>query len=313
MVNLDGPELVVRDVAGRELWRHLFPNGMRYEAYKPEGFAKTYWVGDLDGDGHAEVLFEHYSSSYASESTPLYCFRRNGNLKWSYVNKKVVRDIGGEIAPIYGIEAFHVLPSLDGRSKLVAVASSRMTDQACQVALLDSAGRLVAEYWHPGHLYVLESIDGNATGKARLIAAGVSDGEHRATLVVLNPYTMRGVSTPSRMADQKFHILDMPEAHEELVILFPRGCLDRNEPKTMVGDLEINGQNILVRVAMGHHVDLTRSVYFEFTPDFRLKRTFPSTEYWQEHNRLEQEGKLDHSWHKDMETLAKGVEYRWKN
>jgi hypothetical protein len=279
----------------------------------PDRFAKTYWVGDLDGDGNAEVLFEHYSNSYASESTPLYCFGRNGNLKWSFVNKRTVRDSGGEIAPIYGIEAFHLLPNLNGNSKLVAVASSRMTDQACQVALLDASGRLLAEYWHPGHLYLLDTIGGNGPGKTRLLAAGVSDGEHRATLVVLNPYTMHGPSTPSRMVDQKFHILDMPEAHEELVILFPRSCLDRDEPKTIVGDLEVNGQNILVRVAMGHHADLPRSVFFEFTPDFQLKRVFPSTEYWQEHRRLEREGKLDHSWHKDMETLAAGLEYRRGN
>jgi hypothetical protein len=312
-VRIDGTELIARGTDGHELWRHLFQNGLRYELYKPGDLARTYWVGDLDGDRHAEVLFEYYSNSNESESTPLYCFGRNGNLKWSYVNRRTVRDSGGEIVPVYGIEAFHVLPSLDGRGKLVAVASSRMTDQACQVALLDSAGRLLAEYWHPGHLYLLDTIGGNGPGKARLLAAGVNDGEHRATLVVLNPYTMRGASTPSRMADQRFHILDMREAHEELVILFPRSCLDRDEPKTMVGDLEVSAQDVLVRVAMGHHADLPRSVYFEFTPDFRLKRTFPSTEYWQEHNRLEREGKLDHSWHKDMEMLAEGVEYRRGN
>ena len=159
----------------------------------------------------------------------------------------------------------------------------------------------------------METIGGNGPGKTRLLAGGVNDGEHRATLVVLNPYKMRGASTPSRMTDQRFHILDMPEAHEELVILFPRSCLDRDEPKTMVAQLQVNEHNILVRVAMGHDVTLPRAVYFEFTPEFRLKRAFPSTEYLQEHVRLERAGKLDHSWRKDLEALTQGVEYRWKN
>lgn len=313
MINIDGPEIIARDSAGHELWRHLFKNGVHDESYKQGAFPRKPWVGDLDGNGHQEVLFQHFSDSFTSESTTLYCFGGGGKIKWSFVNTKVVRDSGGEIAPIYLIEALQVLPSLDGHSKLLAVASSRMTDQACQLALLDSKGRLVAEYWHPGHLYLMGALGEDRPGKARLIAAGVNDGEHRATLVVLNPYTMKGASTPSRMKDQRFHILDMPEAREELVILFPRSCLDRDEPKTMVSQLALNEKDILVNVAMSHHPDSNRSVFFEFSPDFRLKRAFLSTEYWQEHLRMEREGKLDHSWRNDAETLAAGVEYRRGN
>jgi hypothetical protein len=310
MVNLDGPALIARDASGRELWRHLFPNGIRTGAYTTPDSEKKYWVGDLTGDGHAEVLFPHYADTADSVGTPLYCFGSDGKIRWRYLNARVVRDIGGEMAPVYLFAALQILPGPSGRGKLIAVSSVHMSDQACQVALLDPAGRLVAEYWHPGHLDYLRQIGGNVPGDARLLAAGVSDGDHRAALVVLNPYTMRGASTPSRMADQRFRMLDMPEAHEELVILFPRSCLDRDEPKTIVSHVTVNEHNILVDVVMGHNVAMRWKVLFEFTPDLRLKRVFPSTDYWQEHLRLEREGKLDHSWQKDMEALAKGVEYR---
>jgi hypothetical protein len=313
MVNVDGPALIARDASGRELWRHLFQNGIRTEAYPIPVTDRKHWVEDLNGDGHTAVLFEHYADAADSVSTPLYCFGRDGKIRWRYVNTRVVRDRGGEMAPVYLFSALQVLPGLSGLGKLIAVSSVHMSDQACQVALLDPAGRLVAEYWHPGHIAFLRRIGGNAPGDARLLAAGVSDGDHRAVVVVLNPYKMRGASTPSRMADQRFRMLDMPEAHEELVILFPRSCLDRDEPKTMVSHVTVNEHNILVDVVMGHNVAMRWKVFFEFTPDFRLKRVFPSTEYWQEHLRLEREGRLDHSWQKDMEMLAKGVEYRKGN
>jgi len=59
-------------------------------------------------------------------------------------------------------------------------------------------------------------------GAPRLIAGGVNNGDHCATLVVLDPFVMRGVSTPVRLRDDGFRLLlDLPEGHEEVVVLFP--------------------------------------------------------------------------------------------
>jgi hypothetical protein len=101
MVNVDGPALIARDAGGRELWRDLFPNGIRTEAYTNRVSEKKYWVEDLNGDGHAEVLFAHFADTADSVGTPLYCFGRDGKIRWRYLNTRVVRDIGGEMAPVY--------------------------------------------------------------------------------------------------------------------------------------------------------------------------------------------------------------------
>jgi hypothetical protein len=311
-IKLDGSELIAQDSRGDELWRHHFDGGINHERYDPKITHGVYWVGDLDGDGHSEVLFPYFPEAVGVESTILYCFGRDGKIKWTYVNKKAVRDSRGEIAPNYIILAVQVLSKHDSSQKLVAVSSARITNEACQIAFLDGRGHVTAEYWHPGHLYLLASIGGGQSGEDRLLAAGTSNGELRATLVVLSPFRMKGMSTPSRVKDQKFRILDMPEAHEDLVILFPRTCIFRDEPYTMAQSLETNEHYTQVVVEMGPAANNTfPSVYFEFAPDFRIRRVYPSNAYSLEHLRLERAGMLNHPSEKDVEMLTNGVEYRW--
>lgn len=312
MLSVDGPVLIARDASGRELWRHLFKNGLFRDYYEPAKLSNAYWIGDLDGDGHAEALFRYDGVVTAGTSSSLYCFSRSGDVKWVFHPGRAVRDSSGEIHPLYHILTFLVSFSggPDHRAR-IAVSSVHPTDQPCQIALLDASGRLVAEYWHPGQLFFLVESRAGFGGAPRIIAGGVNNGEHRATLVVLDPFAMKGASTPSRMRDQAFRLLDMHEAHEELVVLFARSCLSRDEPYTRVSEIGADQQSVRVKVTESHDLS-PRIVYYDFDPSLVLRRVLPSSEYREEHLRLERSGQLTHSAAADEADLERGLEIRRK-
>ena len=72
---VDRDVLIAVDDTGRETWRKAFPYALA-ESTHPEIAAIHTWVGDLDGDGHNEVLFAPHAATGEPESTPLILLRR---------------------------------------------------------------------------------------------------------------------------------------------------------------------------------------------------------------------------------------------
>jgi hypothetical protein len=285
--------------------------------YGPSSMADLSWVGDLDGDGKQEVLFAYSPDNgrvIAAKKSPgsqLLCFSQRGHLKWSFQVGRKVRDITGDIHPPFSAEVVRVASSPGPRpASRIIVASGHPTDQAFQLAFLDSKGRLRAEYWHPGAVdHLLVSRDPN--GSARLIAAGVNNGEHQATLVELDPFALNGPSTPFSMKDQTFRILDMPEAHEDLVVLFPRTCLSGKAPYTRIDHIQAYEGGVLV-VEIEDYERSNRLTYYDFDSSLRLRRAFVSSQFREEHMKLEQAGLINHSWREDQALISTGLVYRPK-
>ncbi len=314
MLGVEGPFVVARDTAGKELWRHVFDHGLDSDRYTPSLMAGRYWLGDLNGDGSQEALFLYDAAANPfnhrrEESSVLYCFSEDGKVKWTFQVGRTVRDRKVEIRPPYRAEGMLVIP-FGRRESRIIVGSGHTTDQAYQLAFLDPTGRLRAEYWHPGSMYLLTSIPTGPGGAPRLLAGGVNNGEHRATLVELDPFALSGASTPSHMRDQQFRLLDMPEAHEELVVLFPRTCLSRNEPYTRAGGLAAVDGAVHVNIIESFDPTSKRVVFYDFDQSLRLTRAFVSSDYREEHLNQERAGVLHHSWKEDEAGLASGLEYR---
>jgi hypothetical protein len=248
----------------------------------------------------------------SGENSSLYCFGRSGDIKWVFQPGHVVHDSSGDILPLYHI--YTMLVCFRGgprREARIAVSSIHPTDQPCQLAMLDASGRLIAEYWHPGQLLLLAESRAGFGAEPRIIAGGVNNGEHRATLVVLNPFAMKGASTPSQMRDQAYRLLDMPEASEDAVVIFPRSCLSAAEPYTRVSELEADSQAVRVKVTESHDLS-ARIIYYDFDPALGLKRVLPSSEYLAEHRQKERSGDLAHSAQADEARLQQGLEIRHK-
>jgi len=158
-VRLEGPHLVVMDRRGVERWRHAFP------APPVEPFKCAFSRG--------QVFFVSPSAEGRAAGQPLYCFSDNGRLLWKYEPAPK----SPQHPPPYDFRGLQVLP--DGH---VATAYVHHYGSPSQVAILDAEGRLLAEYWYPGHVAneCLKVFDG------QVLVGGLDYARRQATLVALD-------------------------------------------------------------------------------------------------------------------------------
>ncbi len=286
--------LIVTDAQGRELWRKTFDDGLRAGERPERKLAnKGAWFGDLDGDGHVELLYIHNSAERDRTGNTVYCFSDRGNVKWRFEPGHVVRTPHETFPPPFIAEALAVIGG-DGKQKAVVVTSHHATFHPNQVALLSSSGKLLGEYWHSGHLPHLETVDLDGDGTPEILLGGISTGYRSATLVALDPAAVRGASAETEAPEDQ--IMGFAPAAERARLLFPRTCVNRVLDRyNEVGWLTIrpNGLRVLVwerRVPL-----LSRaSVTYALDRNLRVTAVTASDRLRSLHYELEASGQLDH-------------------
>jgi hypothetical protein len=221
---LDGSILRIMDAEGKELWSKSFPGGFSPDWYYDKGIRSRLWFGDLEGKGHTSVLFSYLSAAGPQPpSTRLICYSDRGKEKWRWTPGRELPELNGSSATFRTV-ALGILNATEKGLPRIVVESIHDTWWPSQIAVLDSNGKTMSEYWHSGGLssMVLADLDGD--GRQEIIATGVSEYDHQATLVVLDPGRVFGASTEVRPG---FQIHGMGVAQERLRLLFPRSDLNR--------------------------------------------------------------------------------------
>jgi hypothetical protein len=182
-----------------------------------------------------------------------------------------------------------------------------------RLALLSADdGRLLAEYWHAGHIGndpgQLAVRDHDGDGRVEVLAAGVSNEHRRATLVVLDIETMRGASTADT-PEYQFEGFD--PGNEIARILFPRSAMNlaTDQPHNVGAHVFLTPE--LIGVGVLEQVDgLRPSVIYQLRPenDFALDHIVPSSTFQGIHERMFREGRLSRSFDDEMEAL-RAVQY----
>jgi hypothetical protein len=177
----------------------------------------------------------------------------------------------------------------------IVVSGIHYIEQPCQVAFLDSSGRVQGEYWHPGHLGHLAQADLDGNGRNLLLAAGVNNGNHQATMVVLDPWKVKGLMTPTEMRDQVYRLLDMPQAHERSVVFFPRSCISLGERYTRVSDIRVTKHRLVITTSEGIGEKTSPGFVYELDYGLHVVEVQQTDNRVQQiHRRLEALGKVDH-------------------
>jgi hypothetical protein len=222
---LDGSTLTIMNAEGMELWRKVFPEGFGPDWYYSQGVATRIWFGDLEGKGHTSVLFVYSSASSPAlpHSSTLICYSDRGKEKWRWNPGRELPELAGTPAT-YKSFALAVLKATEKRPPRIVVSSAHDPWWPSQIAVLDANGKIVSEYWHSGALTSLVLADLDGDGREEIVATGVSEYDHQATLVVLDPDRVFGASTEER---PEFQIHGMAVAQERLRLLFPRSDLNR--------------------------------------------------------------------------------------
>jgi hypothetical protein len=288
---LDGSTLTIMNAEGKELWRKVFPEGFGPESFYGQDLADRIWLGDLDGNGHASVLFVYTTASQTQSST-LICYSDRGEERWRWTPGRDVPELAGS-PPTFKTSALRVLNATDKRPARIVVSSGLYPWWPNQIALLDASGKTISEYWHSGVLssMVLADLDGD--GKEEIIAAGVANGyDHQATLVVLDPDRVFGASTEIR---PEFQLHGREAAQEKLRLLFPRSDLNRalfqlnvaTDPEVEHGSLRLTVLECITPRGCG--------IWYEFDKNFRLIAAYAgSDEFRSAHERFYQTGKNVH-------------------
>ena len=225
LARLDGSTLVIMNADGKELWRKVFPDGFSADNYYEKGIGTRIWFGDLEGKGRTDVLFLYLPAvSPQSHSTTLICYSDRGQEKWRWTPGKQLPELEGT-PPTFKTDALRVLKATDKRPPRIVVSSAHDPWWPNQIAILDAHGKVLSEYWHSGHLdhIVLADLDGN--GKEEIVATGISNGYHSATLIVLDPDRVFGASTEAARPELQIHGMEV--AQEKLRLLFPRSDLNK--------------------------------------------------------------------------------------
>lgn len=224
IAQINGNIFEVMDRQGNVLWQKTFADGFWGEYYA-DGIASRIWMGDLEGKGKTDVLLMYHPGVDPNgHSTTLICYSDRGEEKWRWTPGRALPELEG-LPPTYRIVGFGVLKGRSGEARRIVVSSVHVPMYPDQVAVLDSSGKLSSEYWHSGHLFYLTLADLDGNGREEIIASGISNGYHQATLIVLDPDQVHGAS--SEPARPEIQIHGMGAAAERLRLLFPRSDLNK--------------------------------------------------------------------------------------
>lgn len=292
---VEGKNLIVFNDKGQELWRHAFEVPLNESAYSQEGKLRLGWLGDLDGDGRRQFVFVVSPLNRADVGTQVLCFAADGKIRWHFTPGRAVTNRSGlRFVPPYFMGGLHVLTGKAPADTRIAVSSHHYLEYPNQVAFLDIQGRVVGEYWHPGHLSHSSTADLDRDGRKVLVLAGVNNANHQATLVVLDPLKVVGLTTPKEMLDHRLELIGMPPARERAVVFFPRSCISHGQPYTRASVLNITRERLVVHVAEG---TAEESAGFVYELDYGLNVisvTPDGVGVMQLHHALEARGLLDH-------------------
>jgi hypothetical protein len=289
---MDGSTLTIFNAEGKELWRKGFPDGFASDWYYEHGIATRIWFQDLEGRGHTDVLFLYLPAvSTQSHSSTLICYSDRGKEKWRWTPGRALPELEGSPATFRTV-ALRVLKAKEKRPSRIVVSSIHDTWWPSYIAILDSNGKTVSEYWHSGALnyVVLADLDGD--GREEIVATGISIGYHQATLVVLDPDRVLGAS--AEVARPDFQIHGMGVAQERLRLLFPRSDLNKalftfnmaNEPTIERGSTRLTVAECVVPPGC--------LVWYDLNKNLHLITAYAGDEFRSAHARFYQNGKDAH-------------------
>jgi hypothetical protein len=248
---------------------------------------------DLDGKGHTSVLLlYHPAISPRSRSTTLICYSDRGKEKWRWTPGRELPELEGTPATFRTV-ALVVLKATEKRPLRIVVSSIHDPWWPNQIAMLDSNGKTISEYWHSGHLDHLTLADLDGDGREQIVATGISNGYHQATLIVLDPDRVFGASTEAARPELQIH--GMGAAEERLRLLFPRSDLNKTLSVYNAGQ-EATIEHGRIRFSVAECLQPPSCLmWYEFDKHFELETAYADEQFRTAHAQFYAKGKDAHS------------------
>ncbi|HUU36901.1 MAG TPA: VCBS repeat-containing protein [Candidatus Desulfaltia sp.] len=305
--------LIILNEKGKELWR--FNTGLENlcgeEKYRQHyqfkrldhtSYLPYILIRDIDDDGSQEVLFSVQTQGETKEGE-IFCFDRRGRLLWSFRGGRQIKYGDKTYSGDYRING--IVPEdldADGDFEILVISAHR-PDWPCQLALLDSEGKILGEFWNAGYLNDLACADLNADGVKEIIVGGNNNEYGQGCLAVLDAASMRGGSPQGNIA---FQSPELEPGSELFYVLLSRTDVDLADcyPVDAVTTIVLlSNRRIQVKT------DLTQ-IYYDFDFDFGSPQVILSNSFLQAHEKARLEGKVRSTLNKEYENnLIRGIRY----
>ena len=291
---IEGSVFIALDKQKRELWR--VDTGMEDllgESYYRANFQvmdhdtgnilPALVIRDINNDGDTEVIFAPKRVTDQTGEGRLYCYDREGVELWSFRAGKELRCGGKVYSPDYRIAGFHT-HDLDGDgTRETIVEAFHAPDWPCQLAVLDSFGKMIGEYWNAGYLRDVAYHDIDGDGREELIVVGVNNEYRGGCLIVFDARDIGGSSPQSG----EYVCEDLGSGTELYYVTVPRS--DVSEAMGLfVADLR------LLDITENRRIRATSSIglIYEFDFDLKLLQLSWGHSYIIHHQNMTEAGKL---------------------
>ena len=222
-----GNKLTVFDRQDRKVWDYRFEFPLAEGLYR-RGDGDSWprrelaLLRDIDGDGHVEFLFVTYPEQLADHDRAYFaCFDHRGRLRWRYKPNRTVRF--GDTAYARHRVIFFRFSAAEGNARShIWLVTIDMLDFPSSVVKLDAGGKVLAEYWHAGHIDLL--CDGKLARRRVLLVAAFNNERSEAAISVLDYDNPAGRSPAENMS---YLCTDCPHAYPLAYFLFPASVLGR--------------------------------------------------------------------------------------
>ncbi len=257
-------------------------------------------VEDVDGGHVNEVLLVGSAPSGEFTYDTLYCFERDGSLRWK-------AGIGPMVSPGQTKTAHHARPRIADflvmrkspgfRPQIFVLANEVVYSPTKVFEVSASDGTILQSYFNRGGCSNFIHKDVDLDGNEELLLGGVNDGFNRACLAILDPGSMRGYSPvpPNEMPPGG------SGGGEMYYILFPRWGLGQNgglQIYNHVGQLvDPQGGGIDIAVTEylldpGNLQEVEGSLYFSLGPRLSVDRIMADDTVIRIGKLLHKQGKL---------------------
>lgn len=190
--------------------------------------------------------------------------------------------------PPWAMTAFAV-NDLAGGPRRLAVAAHHWTWGPSLVAILDDAGRRLGTFGHDGWIEQLKWLS-----RDRLALGGFSESRNGGLVAVIDPSRLDGRAPEE--AGSKHECTSCGAGLPLRMAVMPRSEINRaTHSRFNRAILEWTGDRLIARtVEVPPQGQGVADAIYEFTPDLTLVRASFSERYWEIHDQLEAERKLDH-------------------
>jgi hypothetical protein len=314
--HIDGSELIILAKSGKELWRYdskienlcdeaAFRIHFQIKKPDPTGVSVDLpWImiKDINRDQKPEVLFSPRASDRRGVSD-LLCFNNRGKELWRF---KAGREMWCGSRPYsseYYIRGFDAVDIDNDGNLETVIISQQPPNWLTQLAVLDTNGRVLGEFWNSGNLGDFFLADLNGDGKRELLTVGLNNEYAKGCLVVFDPSDIGGGSPQT---NPEFTCRDMKAGTEKYYLLFPRTDVDlATYPMEAITKLYVENPQILSLTA-----NLSELI-FVLNFDLVVEDITISHNFMQKHKEALLAGKI----HSDLydprykEALMKGILY----